>query len=67
MSERIDLVALQLAAEPGALDLNRSRLEDALRRHASDGALVVAPERVAMDAREVAETKLAMAAGHSDR
>lgn len=46
MSERIDLVALQLAAEPGALDLNRSRLEDALRRHASEGALVVAPELV---------------------
>ena len=46
MTERIDLVALQLAAEPGALDLNRSRLEDALRRHASEGALVVAPELV---------------------
>jgi len=46
MTERIDLVALQLAAEPGALDLNRSRLEDALSRHASEGALVVAPELV---------------------
>ena len=40
----LDLVALQLVAEPGELEQNRRRLGESLRRHATAGGLVVAPE-----------------------
>lgn len=46
MSETVELVALQLAAANGDLEGNRRRLAEAIRRHATEGALVVAPELV---------------------